>query len=289
MDDHTYAIDLVWQGNTGNGTADYTSYGRQFRITAADKPAIVGSADPTFRGDPTRHNPEDLLVAALSSCHMLAYLALCARRHVRVVDYRDAATGRMRTTRDGAGRFEEVVLRPRVTIASSDDLEVARAMHEQAHAGCFIASSVAFPVRVEAIVEWGVARAPHARKDLEVRLPDRPGALAEFGEVVARAGASLEGGGGCVVDGRGIFHFLVAGADDVAAALRDAGCDVVGVRDVITVRLAQNKPGQLGKLARAMADAGVSIECVYSDHDHELVLCVDDRAAAQRVVSAWRG
>ena len=157
MDAHDYAIELAWEGNTGRGTADYAAYARQFRATAAGKPALVGSADATFRGDGGLWNPEDLLVASLASCHMLSYLALCARRHVRVVDYRDAATGRMRMTRDGGGRFEEVVLHPRVTIAEGDDLALARELHEPAHATCFIASSVGFPVRVDATTEHGPA------------------------------------------------------------------------------------------------------------------------------------
>jgi organic hydroperoxide reductase OsmC/OhrA len=150
--DHEYAAELVWEGNRGNGTADYASYGRQYRATMAGKPTLVGSADPTFRGDPALHNPEDLLVISLSSCHMLSYLALCARRRVRVIAYVDAARGRMRTSREGGGRFEEVVLRPRVTFAASDDLELARSLHEPAHRGCFIAASCNFPIRVDADV-----------------------------------------------------------------------------------------------------------------------------------------
>lgn len=284
MHAHEYAIDLAWEGNTGEGTASYAAYGRQYRATMARKPALVGSADPAFRGDPARHNPEDLLVVSLSSCHMLSYLALCARRRIRVLAYRDAARGRMVTTKDGGGHFDEVVLQPRVTIARGDDLEAARSLHHGAHETCFIASSVNFPVRVEAIVEHGDAPAPAtARQDLAVRLPDRPGALAELGEALARAGISIEGGGGFA----GVVHFLVGNASAAADALRAAGCDVLAVRDVVTVRLDQEAPGQLGKLARAMADAGVNIECVYSDHDHQLVVVADDVAAAARVAAAW--
>ena len=126
------------------------------------------------------------------------------------------------------------------------------------------------------------------RSDLAVRLPDRPGALAELGEVLGRAGVSLEGGGGFVAGDACIVHFLVADGDRAAMVLRDAGIEVIGVREVLVQRLDQEKPGQLGKLARALADAGVNIECVYSDHDHQLVLCVDDLEAGRRVSEAWR-
>jgi organic hydroperoxide reductase OsmC/OhrA len=285
---HDYAIDLTWEGNLGNGTADYAAYGRQWRAVAPGRPAIVGSADPTFRGDRRLVNPEDMLVASLSSCHMLSYLALCARRRLRVLDYRDRATGRMRTDRDGGGRFEEVVLHPAVTIAEGDDVELARSLHEPAHRGCFIAASVSFEVRVEPRVAAGHAPAPPPRrKDLAVQLPDRPGALAELGERLGAAGVSLEGGGGFTVAGHSVVHFLVGDADAAIAALRAAGIAVLGVRDVLEVRLDQGTPGQLGRLARALADAGVNIDCVYTDHDHRLVLCVDDAVAGARVVAAW--
>jgi hypothetical protein len=121
-----------------------------------------------------------------------------------------------------------------------------------------------------------------------VRLEHRPGALAEFGEVLGRAGISLEGGGGYVVGDHCIVHFLVAEAERAVEVLREAGLDVLGVRDVLEQHLDQETPGQLGKLARAMADANVNIDCVYSDHDHALILCVDDVVAGARVSAAWR-
>jgi hypothetical protein len=124
-------------------------------------------------------------------------------------------------------------------------------------------------------------------QDLAVRLPNRPGALADFGELLGRAGISLEGGGGFVVGDACIVHFLVTDGVRGAEVLRAAGLDVSGVRDVVMARLDQARPGQLGLLARAMADAGVNIECVYSDHDHNLVLCVDDPTTARRVSAAW--
>ena len=125
------------------------------------------------------------------------------------------------------------------------------------------------------------------RCDLAVRLANRPGALAELGEVLGRAGVSIEGGGAFVVDGAGHAHFLVAERDAAVAAVRSAGLELVAVRDTVVVRLDQERPGQLGAVARALADAGVNIEVVYSDHDHQLVLVVDDEAAAARVVASW--
>ncbi|HSN27129.1 MAG TPA: OsmC family protein, partial [Kofleriaceae bacterium] len=273
---HEYAIALAWEDSTGRGTADYASYSRRFRAGPPGKPATIGSADPAFRGDQRLLNPEEMLVMSLSSCHMLSYLALCALRHVRVVSYSDAATGRMRADRDG-GRFDEVVLRPDVVVADERDLAIARELHERAHASCYIASSVGFPVRHEATVRAGTAVLAAARKDLAARLPDRPGALGELGAVLGRAGVSLEGGGGFA----GVVHFLVRDADAATAALRGAGIEVLGVRDVLELRLDQQTPGELGAVARALGAAGVNIETIYTDHDHVLIVVVDDAERAR--------
>ena len=124
-------------------------------------------------------------------------------------------------------------------------------------------------------------------KDVAIQLEDRPGALADMGEVLGRAGVSIEGGGAWVVDGRGIAHFLFADGEAARKALEAAGIRVVAVRDVIVQRLHQGVPGQLGKLTRRMGDAGVNIEVLYSDHDHQLILVVDDTAKAQAVADAW--
>lgn len=147
--EHRYTATVVWSGNRGTGTSSYRAYGRDHDIAAGGKPAIAGSSDPAFRGDGARWNPEDLLVSALSACHMLSYLHLCAVAGIVVVAYADAAEGTMRETGDGGGRFTDVVLRPRVTIASGDPAQAA-GLHEEAHRLCFIASSVDFPVRCEA-------------------------------------------------------------------------------------------------------------------------------------------
>lgn len=149
---HEYAARLEWTGSRGVGTADYRSYGREYRIAIDGKPDLAGSADPAFRGAPGLHNPEDLYLAALSSCHMLAYLALCARQGVRVVEYADHATGTLVLNPQGGGSFESVTLRPRVVVADAADAARALALHDAAHAGCFIASSSKDIVRHEAVV-----------------------------------------------------------------------------------------------------------------------------------------
>ncbi len=148
---HSYKSTVEWRGNQGFGTKGYSSYARDFIARIAGKPELLGSADPAFRGDTTRHNPEDLLVIALSSCHMMSYLHVCATSRIVVTAYIDEAQGTMDTELTH-GRFREVILRPRVTVAADTtdaDVERARALHTDASRGCFIASSVNFPVRHE--------------------------------------------------------------------------------------------------------------------------------------------
>lgn len=145
---HRYRVDVLWTGNRGTGTDGYRNYSRNHVIRVPGKPDLPGSADPTFRGDTTRYNPEDMLVAALSTCHMLSYLHMATVAGVVVTDYNDAAEGRMETEGDG-GRFVEVVLRPVVTISATSDPASAEAVHHDAHHACFIANSVNFPVRCE--------------------------------------------------------------------------------------------------------------------------------------------
>ncbi len=124
--------------------------------------------------------------------------------------------------------------------------------------------------------------------DVSMRLDDRPGALAEMGEALGRAGVSIEGGGAWVVDGSGTAHFLFADGDAARRALEAAGIEVLTVRDVVVQRLHQGVPGQLGMLTRRMAEAGVNIEVLYSDHDHRLILVVDDVDRGRQVAEAWR-
>lgn len=144
---HHYSIQVTWTGNQGTGTSAYRAYSRDHLIQAAGKPAINGSSDPSFRGDPARWNPEELLVASLSACHKLWYLGLCAEAGVVVLSYDDQAEGSMTEQRDGAGQFTEVTLRPTIVLAPGSDLEKARALHHTAHEKCFIARSVNFPIK----------------------------------------------------------------------------------------------------------------------------------------------
>ena len=146
---------MEWTGNDGRGTQTYSGYRRDHIIAAAGKPAIDGSSDPAFRGDPSRYNPEELLVASLSSCHMLWYLHLCAANHISVEGYEDDAEGVMKESADGSGEFVRVELRPRVTIASGGDTAKALTLHEEAHRMCFISRSVRFAVEVKAEIFEG--------------------------------------------------------------------------------------------------------------------------------------
>ena len=143
--DHRYSVDVEWTGNRGSGTSGYRDYGRDHLVRADGNPELLGSADRTFHGDAERWNPEELLVAALSECHMLSYLHVAVKNGIVVEAYTDAATGSMRTTADGGGAFVEVTLRPVVTI-SAGDLATALELHHEASRLCFIASSVNFPV-----------------------------------------------------------------------------------------------------------------------------------------------
>lgn len=146
---HTYDATVTWTGDRGAGTSHYTAYDRTHEITAAGRPAIAGSSDASFRGDPARWNPEQLLVASLAQCHMLWYLHLAAAAGVVVTGYVDHAVGTMAEQADGGGQFVKVVLRPTVTISDAAMAEQARQLHERAHELCFIARSVNFPVQHE--------------------------------------------------------------------------------------------------------------------------------------------
>ncbi len=142
---HHYAVDVDWQGNRGEGTTGYRSYGREVLVRAAGKPELAGSADVPFRGTADRWNPEELLLAALAQCHLLSYLHSAVKHGIVVTAYADAATGTMEQVGDG-GRFTSVTLHPRVTITDASQRELALRIHAEASANCFIAASVSFPV-----------------------------------------------------------------------------------------------------------------------------------------------
>lgn len=175
---HHYQLELQWTGNTGRGTKSYVSYERSYTWHSGDKPKVEGSSDPKFRGDPGKHNPEELLLAALSSCHMLWYLHLCAESHITVLDYRDQAIAEMEgeqplsppVDKDNeqhpagpptgsnpflGGHFVRAVLRPVIKLTSEKDRAKATALHHEAHLRCFIANSVNFPVEIAPVFESG--------------------------------------------------------------------------------------------------------------------------------------
>lgn len=147
-----YVARIVWTGNLGPGTSGYREYSRDHDIVIEGKPVIAGSSEPAFRGDPSRHNPEGMMLAALSSCHMLWYLHLCAVAGVVVTAYEDEPNAVMALDAGGGGRFISATLRPKVTIASAADKSKAEGLHKAAHEKCFIANSVNFPVSCEAQV-----------------------------------------------------------------------------------------------------------------------------------------
>ena len=147
---HHFAVSVEWTGNRGTGTSAYRAYGRQNVISAQGKQPIDGSSARVFHGDPERWNPEELLIAALSECHMLSYLHSAVKAGVTVIGYTDDATGTMDQDGDG-GRFSEVMLRPRVVLEDESQRALADSLHREASANCFIASSVNFPVRHEPV------------------------------------------------------------------------------------------------------------------------------------------
>ncbi len=152
LGEHHYALTTTWTGNLGTGTSGYRDYSRDVTISVEGKPDVLASADKPFRGDPARWNPEDLLIASLSECHLLSYLHACVMAGVVVVSYRDRATGVMTEDGKSAGAITDVLLRPVVVVAESSMIAAAEHAHEDAHRMCFIANSVNFPVRHDATV-----------------------------------------------------------------------------------------------------------------------------------------
>lgn len=144
--EHIYSLIVKWTGNTGSGTASYTGYDRSHSVSIENKPELLCSSDAAFRGDKTKHTPEDLLVASISGCHMLWYLHLCSQAGVVVTDYIDNAKGKMTVTDDGGGHFTEVTLYPEVTVTDKLMEEKANELHARANRLCFIANSCNFPI-----------------------------------------------------------------------------------------------------------------------------------------------
>jgi organic hydroperoxide reductase OsmC/OhrA len=156
MIEHQYNIRIKWSGNKGCGTSSYKAYERDFDLSAQNKEQIIhGSSDPAFLGDPKRYNPEEMLVASISSCHMLWYLHLCASQKIVVTAYIDHAEGFMQEHEDGSGSFSKVILKPKITLLKLADQIEADKLHKKANQMCFIANSCNFSILHQASYREG--------------------------------------------------------------------------------------------------------------------------------------
>lgn len=155
MKSHLYQSLIKWTGNKGKGTKSYTSYERSYDIIIENKPTLKGSSDLAFRGNANLHNPEELFLASISSCHMLWYLHFCSVNKITVIDYQDKATAKMEETAEGKGHFTEATLNPEVVILEKDKIELADSLHQKANEFCFIANSCNFPILHQPIIRIG--------------------------------------------------------------------------------------------------------------------------------------
>ncbi len=153
MKEHIYDIKILWTGNLGEGTQTYHSYSRNYTIASDGKKTIHASSDPLFKGDSDKYNPEELLLAAISSCHMLWYLHLCSENEIVVISYSDSSQGVMGVNADGGGQFNSVTLRPEITISDKSKKALAESLHAKAHKKCFISNSLNFPVTINPIIK----------------------------------------------------------------------------------------------------------------------------------------
>ena len=149
---HEFPSHVVWTGNRGSGTSAYKAYDRTWDMAVEGKATVHCSNDPMLGGDPSKYNPEDMLIAAVSSCHMLWYLHLCSVAGVTVTSYVDDPVGIGESEPSGKGKFIEAVLRPKITITKESDAEKAVSIHDEIHNYCFIARSVSFPIRFEVTI-----------------------------------------------------------------------------------------------------------------------------------------
>ncbi len=154
MKQHIYQAKIIWTGNLGSGTSGYKSYTRDHEIRVGSKVKIEASSDSTFRGNPELHNPEELFLSSISSCHMLWFLHLCSVEDVIVLDYKDEAVGVMHEEIDGSGKFTQVTLRPRVTVKEERMAEKVDSIHSKANQMCFIANSCNFKVKHDPVTTW---------------------------------------------------------------------------------------------------------------------------------------
>lgn len=149
LQEHHYEVTVTWTGNLGEGTTGYRKYSRNHEIEAPGVPKLLGSADRTFHGDQSRWNPEQLLLSALTQCHMMSYFHVASAAGVVVTGYTDSASGTLKLNRDGSGEFVSATLHPRVVVAAEDQVEMAKSLHRDAAGACFIRRSVNFPVHHE--------------------------------------------------------------------------------------------------------------------------------------------
>lgn len=154
MKNHQYKSKIVWTGNTGESTKNYRSYQRNYTISVDGKADISGSADPAFLGNPELHNPEDLLLASVSSCHLLWYLHLCSVNKILVLEYEDFAEGTMIETEKGSGKFTEIILKPKIVVAEKEMIQKAIELHQKANEYCFIANSLKFEVKHQSEITY---------------------------------------------------------------------------------------------------------------------------------------
>ena len=152
MKQHNYALKINWTGNSGSGTNRYKSYERSFEVSVDGKEIINGSSDPSFNGDKTKYNPEELLLASISSCHMLWYLHLCADDGIIVTSYIDNAEGIMVENDNGGGKFEQVILKPVISVTENSMIEKAIILHAKANKLCFVANSVNFRISHQPVI-----------------------------------------------------------------------------------------------------------------------------------------
>ncbi len=152
---HHYKLAVKWTGNQGTGTSNYKQFERSYKIQIENKADILGSSDPEFRGDRTKHNPEELLLASVSSCHMLWYLHLCSEAKIIVTDYVDNAEATLDETENGNGKFTSITLHPNITISDKSMVEQATELHKKANEFCFVSNSLNFIVAHEPVFSFG--------------------------------------------------------------------------------------------------------------------------------------
>ena len=150
---YTFKAQINREINEGESTSNPRNFSRNHNVTIANKVSgLTVSAAKYFRGDETLYNPEDLLLSALASCHMMSYLYVCSQHNIEVLSYTDQAEGDLEVVASGSGSFKCVRLKPVVTIKDANQKALALSLHTKANALCFIANSCNFPISHEATI-----------------------------------------------------------------------------------------------------------------------------------------